>query len=157
MITDLSLGPLGVAGVQGEFRICQYDVPWYDEENKFHHTGQDWPVLFRASGNYADYGERIEISVHRHPIIRYTACGCWIATWSGKKFVNLKCEKQWASDSQDEAIRQLYFRKRKQIQHLERQTAEATEVHDVLVKHFGQKPPAPRPRTYRDYDDYGYY
>lgn len=137
-----------------EFQVRHYDVPRYDQE-VFQRTPEGWPVLHRASGGWAQYGPRIEISIHRHPVISYTACGCWISTWEGKKFVNLRAEKQWASGSEAEAIRQLYFRKRKHIQHLQRNLSEAEEALEVLEKHFDQKPPPARP--YRGGYDEDYY
>jgi len=135
-----------------EFKIEHYDVPLYDKD-RFVCTGEDWPVLLRASAGFCQYGARIEISIHRHPVISYTPSGAWIATWGGKKFVNLKANKQWASADEAEAIDQLYYRKRKQVQILSARLAEAKEVKGVLEKHFDKKPPAPRARSYSRHDD----
>lgn len=143
------------AKTEKEFQVKHYEVPRYADGGPFLYTPPDWPVLYRASGGWASYGPRIEISIHQHPVISYTAQGCWIHTWQGKKFVNLRAEKQWASDSEAEAIRQLYFRKRKQIQYLQRNLSEAEEALGVLEKHFDQKPPPARP--YRGGYDEDYY
>ena len=149
------LNPEPARAADSDFVIKYYDVPRYDEQGRFQGDISDWPVLLRASGNYRPYGAGIEISVARHPILRYTPSGVWIYTWGGKKFVNLRAGKQWASATEVEAIDQLWHRKRTQVRILESRLTEAKEVHDILVKHFYKKPPAPRSRYYAsDYDGY---
>jgi hypothetical protein len=137
-----------------EYKIEHYDVPRYDEHNCYQGAVEGWPVLYRASGNYCQRGARIELSIHRHPILSYTPSGCWIGTWGGKKFVNLRANKQWASTDEAEAIDQLWYRKRKQVQILAQWLQEAEEVQGVLEKHFGKKAPPPRTRYYPDGDYY---
>lgn len=107
--------------------------------------------LLRASGQ-ADTQGFVQISIERHLILSYTPSGAWIDTWKGKKFVNLRANKQWASADEAEAIDQLYHRKRSQVRILEARLDSAKTVKANLEKHFGKVPPAPR-SYWRD-DDY---
>ena len=109
--------------------------------------------LLRASAQC--YGDQVRISLERHRIEAYTACGARISMGGGKtKFVNLRAGKQWASTTQDEAIDQLYHRKRRQVLILEGRLTDAQQAVKAMETHLGKVPPAPRPRNYyRDYDD----
>lgn len=141
-----------IARADPEYKIEYYDVPRYDEQGRYQGNTEGWPVLLRASGGFCQYGARIEMSIHRHPILSYTPSGVWIGTWGDKKFVNLRAMRQWASADEAEAIDQLWHRKRKQVQILASRLAEAEEVQGVLEKHFGKKAPPPRARYYREDD-----
>lgn len=133
------------------FRVRQYDGGPISCTEKW-----DGPpacaCLLRASGRASD--GNVEIVVERHAILRYTPAGAWIDTYGGKRFVNLRASKQWASATEAEAIDQLYHRKRAQVRILESRFAEAKGVQAAMEKHLGKTPPAPRPWGSRGYDDY---
>lgn len=138
-----------------DYALQEYTIPRFMPDGSYLSTPFDWPVLLRVNAGWGDgIRARIELSVNRHPILRYTACGCWIAVYGSKpKFINLRAEKQWASAEQTEAIRQLSYRKRKQVLHLSRRLEEAKEALAVLETHFGHKP-ASRKTYSGDFDDY---
>lgn len=126
-----------------------YTIRYYDGDAYYEHgnvRARDVAHLMRASGRfYRDGSDSVEISIDCHRILSYTPCGVWVATWEGKKFVNLRASKQWASVTEAEAIDQLYYRKRTQVRILESRLVEAKGVLAVLEKHFDKKPPARRP------------
>lgn len=135
------------------------EINYYDGDAYYDHgnvRAGDVAHLLRASGRYRRDGVgTIELCIERHRILSYTPSGAWIATWSGKKFVNLRAGKQWASTTEAEAIDQLYHRKRSHIRIVSAQLAEAQDVLAILESQFDKKPPTPRPRNY--YRDYDYY
>lgn len=131
-----------------------YAVPHYDKQSRFQPHDETWPVLYRASGSILAYGPNyVEISIHIHPVVRYTPSGAWIATWSGEKFVNLRAGKQWASADEAEAIDQLWHRKRAQVRILSSRLAEAKQVKEAMAKTFDKKEPAPRTRYWSGYGE----
>ncbi len=99
--------------------------------------------LMRASG-HCSQDCAVNISIERHLILAYTACGVWVDRWGDKKFVNLRAAKQWASTDEAEAIDQLYHRKRSQVRILTARLADAEGVLENLQTHFGKKAPPDR-------------
>lgn len=121
-----------------EFRISHYD----GARHSFH--GDDTsPRLVRASGHWQQDCQ-VDIAIERYLILSYTPSGVWIEQFDGKKFVNLRAGKQWASVTEEEAIDQLYWRKCSQVRILESRLESAQRTKAVLEKHFGKKPRAPR-------------
>lgn len=103
------------------------------------------PLLLRASGRASE--GQTEIVMERHVVLSYTPCGAWIDTWDGKRFVNLRAGKQWASTTEAEAIDQLYYRKRTQVRILSARLDEAREVLAAMEEHLGKKAPPARRYT----------
>lgn len=91
------------------------------------------------------------IHIERQKILDYTPCGVWIecANNGKKKFVNLKAGKQWASATVQEAIDQLYYRKRKQVRILEHQLSMAKDVLEAMKTAYNKKE-VPRSLVYYD-------
>lgn len=131
--------------------------PSEDEPPIIRHLNTDyskpdgWPRLLRASGNAS--GGCVVLTVERYPVIRYTACGVWVSEYGRERFVNLRAGKQWASTTQDEAVAQLYHRKRAQVRILSGLLADAEAVQASMEKHLGFKAPPRRP-YYGGYDYY---
>lgn len=111
----------------------------------------DWPCLLRASGSAS--GGYVTLLVERYAIVRYTSCGVWVDDYGRERFVNLRAGKQWASATQDEAVAQLYLRKRAQVRILSGRLEDAQQVQASMEKHLGFKAP-PRRQYYGGYDYY---
>lgn len=138
-----------------EFRITHYDGGVLSTGHQHAEILPDAkivPHLLRASG-HCQSNCPVEIAIHCHVILSYTPSGAWIDRYEGKKFVNLRAGKQWASMTEAEAIDQLYWRKCTQVRILESRLEEAQAAKETLEKHFGKKPRAPR-RYSSDYDYY---
>lgn len=145
---------LATAPAEPELRIDTWDGPGMPPRLNWDEAPPLHAHLLRAS---ACSGQgQVVISLERHRIEAYTRCGARISMGYGKtKFVNLRACKQWASTTQDEAIDQLYHRKRRQVLILEGRLDDAKECLKGMETHLGKVPPAPRPRRYYDpYDDY---
>jgi hypothetical protein len=95
----------------------------------------DWPCLYRADGGTWEWGETY-LEYWAYKILSYTPSGVWIEHHGskGKKFVNLKCVKQWASATKEEALLSLEHRRRRQIRILSHQLQQAEAVYEA-VKH----------------------
>jgi hypothetical protein len=89
-------------------------------------TTQRYSVIIDAEAER--YGTSdAEIQLFWFPIHHRTASGAWIEDMrlpsdsvirhddSPRKFVNLKCVKQYASETKLEALKQLFFRRKRQI------------------------------------------
>lgn len=137
---NYSFGP--ARNVAPDFRIEYYSGGPQDRH--------DVALLLRASGRGYENGDII-IQIERHVILRYTACGAWIDTWNGERFVNLKASKQWASTTEAEAIDQLWHRKQTQVCILESRFADAKAVLEAMQTHLGKVPRKPR-RYVPDYE-----
>lgn len=87
--------------------------------------------LFRAEA-VRMWSGLMTIYVTKLPIVRYTACGAWISQCGHERFVNLRAGKQYASTSDDEAVNQLKYRKRRQVQILTGRLADAEEALQLL-------------------------
>ena len=86
--------------------------------------------LYRYSTNQFDsnnithyhQGSHSAVYLHEYESIRETKCGVWILTGDkSKKFVNLTCMKQYASESVEEAKRGFLARKKRHLSILKSQ------------------------------------
>jgi hypothetical protein len=68
------------------------------------------------------------VFLHEFDVVRETPCGAWIQHSYGKKrFINLRCVKQWASKTPEEAKKNFLARKKRQISILEHQLQDAKD------------------------------
>ncbi len=100
-------------------------------------------VLWRADAHtYNEDSYDVKIYLVACEIISYTPCGVWVSGSGygnrGKRFVNLRNEggRKWAYQTKDEAIRAVYYRKRRQLQIIEYQQQIANNA-IALIKHMG--------------------
>lgn len=104
----------------------------------YHRIPRDWHPLYRAEaqpkGDECWDGVSVEIYMREIPVIKYTACGVWVSEWGRERFVNLRGSKQYASTTHTEAKRNLYYRKRRQIQIITYQLQVAELAVEILHK-----------------------
>ncbi len=88
------------------------------------------------------------IRIERYTITGYTPCGVWINAYNPKpKFVNLKSTKQWASSTEEEAVKQLKYRKAAHVRILRAQLASAEWALTMLQEEI-EVEPTPKRLTY---------
>lgn len=78
-----------------------------------------------------------------HHVRRRTPCGAWL----GDRFVRLTAAKQWASETREEAVRQLRHRRRRQAQIYAaklRRAEYAKKLCDVAMESLVTQDVAPR-------------
>lgn len=79
---------------------------------------EDYPQLLSDAGT-------MRLEPTEYPIIKDTPCGAWVDDYGRKRWVNLEATKKFACRSKDEALASFIARKRRQIEILERQLADA--------------------------------
>lgn len=91
-------------------------------------------ILYRAEDS-TDGDGNTRITIRGFLIVGYTRCGAQIVGYGRRpKFVNLRAVKQFASGTKEEALRQLWYRKHRQIQILSHRLASAETAYSILDK-----------------------
>jgi hypothetical protein len=107
-----------------------------------------WRCVAKTYANYdpdpIDYGHDIgshqDVELHYYAVDRRTPCGAWIVLGYGvhgheRRFVHLGKRKQYASNTEGEAVRQFVKRKDRHISILEAQAAAAREARAIAMQH----------------------
>jgi hypothetical protein len=106
---------------------------WHVDQFSFRDP-EDWPVLYRAHDS-ARFNDELRIWFSTYRIVRYTACGVWIARGAeGEKFVNLRADRKWACTTKTEAIYSLKRRRAKQVQLLMGRLEDAKDLLAYIEK-----------------------
>ena len=72
-------------------------------------------------------GLRVEVYLHRYPVIKYTPKGVWVNVYGRKRFVLLSARKKFACKDLDEALESFLARKRRYLSILSSKT-QATQM-----------------------------
>lgn len=84
-------------------------------------------------------------SIERWKVIRYTPKGCWIVheydtDKTRRKWVRYDGSSRWAALTKDEALEQLWWRKRAHLQHAKRRYKEALKQFIFVDKQYEKTP-----------------
>jgi len=75
----------------------------------------------------------VRVSLHEFKITSETKCGAWIDVWGEKRFVNLKCRKQFACRTKEEAAKSFIKRKERQIEILAAKIDHAYKALNIIA------------------------